>query len=289
MANRKNQPISPTEPDKLLADKATFKEKLQERIEFGKQLFKRAVKSPLELSDFEKEYYRWNDWNSEYLKMSFNNENSTYRQQYDGVNRSWFIVSGPTSFEGQVGEIRGKIQNKIDDLEKLVGKVDLLKTDITVSQARSPKNDLDLSKVFIVHGHDEAIKQSVARMLEKLHIRPIILHEQPNAGQTIIEKIEGYSDVGFAIVILTPDDEGKAVGDTELKKRARQNVVFEVGYFFGKLARSRVVALYSPAVELPSDLHGLAHVAIDPGGAWKYLVAKELNAAGYQVDLNKLH
>jgi predicted nucleotide-binding protein len=100
-------------------------------------------------------------------------------------------------------------------------------------------------EVFIVHGHDEAAKQAVSRFIEKLGFTATILHEQPNAGRTIIEKIEAYSNVGFAIILLTPDDIGGTSDKPDvLNPRARQNVILELGYFFAKLGRQRVCALY---------------------------------------------
>jgi predicted nucleotide-binding protein len=100
-------------------------------------------------------------------------------------------------------------------------------------------------RVFIVHGHASEAKESLARFLERVGLEPIILHEQPNSGRTIIEKFEVYADVGFAVVLLTPDDVGAPKdAPTELKPRARQNVIAELGYFYGKLSRHRVCALY---------------------------------------------
>jgi predicted nucleotide-binding protein len=148
----------------------------------------------------------------------------------------------------------------------------------------------DISRtVFIVHGHDEAVKQSVARFLEKLDLHPIILHEQPNKGRTIIEKFEAHSDVGFAVVLLTPDDlGGVASTPAKLQPRARQNVILELGYFIGKLGRARVCALYTKGVELPSDIHDVVYVPYDEGGAWRIGLARELNAAGITVDMNRI-
>ena len=102
----------------------------------------------------------------------------------------------------------------------------------------------DFTKVFIVHGHDETAQTKAARFVEKLGLKAIILHEQASAGRTIIEKIEHYSDVDFALVLYTPDDVGHVKGKPEnLSLRARQNVIFEHGYLIGKLSRKNVVAL----------------------------------------------
>ncbi|MGO8702623.1 MAG: TIR domain-containing protein [Candidatus Brocadiia bacterium] len=177
----------------------------------------------------------------------------------------------------------------------------VLKAALAIAQRQSagpaeaavvPKQDSDRTAatraLFIVHGHDQALLQQVARFVEKLDIKPVILFEVPGKGQTVIEKLESNSDVPFAIVLLTPDDIGRAAkkGD-ELHPRARQNVVLELGYFLGKLGRPNVAALYDESVELPSDYRGVDYVKIDAEGAWKLKLAKELKAAGLPVDMNK--
>ena len=146
--------------------------------------------------------------------------------------------------------------------------------------------NLNSKKVFIVHGHDEAEKLAAARFIEKLGFDPIVLHEQASEGKTVIEKFEKYSDVSFALILLTPDDEGRKLGAPALSPRARQNVVLELGYFIGKLGRDRVCALHKGNVEIPSDYLGVLFVALDAAGAWKLGVAKEMKAAGLTVDIN---
>jgi predicted nucleotide-binding protein len=142
-------------------------------------------------------------------------------------------------------------------------------------------------EVFIVHGRDDAMKQAVARFIEKLELKPVILHEQADKGRTLIEKFEDHSAVGFAIVLLTPDDEGGLRGSGDLHLRARPNVILELGFFVARLGRHRVCALKAEGVEVPSDLHGLLYVQFDTGGAWKLTLARELKAAGVDVDMNK--
>jgi len=146
------------------------------------------------------------------------------------------------------------------------------------------------NKVFIVHGHDSLAKTEVARTLEKLNLEAIVLHEQPNEGKTIVEKFEGNaSQVGFAVVLLTPDDEGHPKNKPDSKKdRARQNVILELGYFSGALGRSKVCVLYKGDIEIPSDYLGVVYVAMDEAGAWKFSLAKELKQAGLTIDLNDL-
>ena len=141
------------------------------------------------------------------------------------------------------------------------------------------------NSVFIVHGHDGELKQSVARIVEKQGIEAIILSEQANKGRTIIEKFEAYSDVGGAICLFTADDLGKAQKAVSDNFRARQNVVLETGYFMGKLGRDHVVILADEGIEMPSDLSGVVYTNTS---SWQIEVLKELKAMGYTVDFNKL-
>lgn len=142
--------------------------------------------------------------------------------------------------------------------------------------------------VFIVHGHNEELKEKVARTLEKLKLNPIILHEQSDEGQTIIEKFEKNSNVDFAIVLLTYDDYGNTKSNEEKNKRARQNVILELGYFIAKLGRSKVMPLYEKSIELPSDISGVLYTLIDDSENWKFRLVKELKAAGFNVDANDI-
>lgn len=159
------------------------------------------------------------------------------------------------------------------------------KTGVVEATSLPAKTEPAARKVFVVHGHDESVRESVARFLEKLGFEALILHEQANQGRTIIEKVEAHGDVGFAVVLLTPDDEGNANGQPA-RPRARQNVILELGYFLGRLGRSRVMALKQGDLEIPSDFHGVVYEPFASGGAWKGALARELQAAGFDIDWN---
>lgn len=146
-------------------------------------------------------------------------------------------------------------------------------------------NSADMNKIFVVHGHDGELKQSVARIIEKQGIDAVILSEQANQGRTIIEKFEDYSDVSGAICLFTADDFGRDKKDSSDNTRARQNVVLETGYFMGKLGRDHVVILADKGIEMPSDLSGVVYTGTE---SWKIDLLKELKAMGYTVDFNKL-
>lgn len=145
------------------------------------------------------------------------------------------------------------------------------------------------NEIFIVHGHDELAKMELARFIEKIGLKAIILHEQANGGNTIIEKIEEYANtVGFAIILYTACDKGKSKKEDDLKDRARQNVVFEHGYFVGKLGRNRVIALNKENIETPSDIDGVLYIPMDSNEGWKTKILQELGKAGYNIDANNI-
>lgn len=144
----------------------------------------------------------------------------------------------------------------------------------------------DFGRVFIVHGHDEASRETVARFIVSIGLEPVILHEQANRGMTIIEKLIANGNVGYAIVLLTPDDLGRSIAEDDDNPRARQNVILELGYFLGRLGRERVMALLKGSVEIPSDYMGVLYEPYDDGGGWRQKLARELQTAGYEIDWN---
>lgn len=187
--------------------------------------------------------------------------------------------------------------NYVDNLQNMTTQVivpfsrdyiDHVKMKTGVAEATVPpiRSEPAARKVFVVHGHDEGARESIARFLEKLGFEAIVLFEQAGKGQTIIEKVETYSDVGFAVVLLSPDDEGNVRGQSPPQPRARQNVILELGYFLGRLGRSRVLALKRGDLEIPSDFHGVEYQPFSSDGAWKQALGRELQAAGFDVDWN---
>jgi predicted nucleotide-binding protein len=139
--------------------------------------------------------------------------------------------------------------------------------------------------IFLVHGHDEVLKLEVARLLENATTEEItILAEQANRGRTVVEKLEQYSRVKFAVVLLTPDDRVTSNEDRKTRGRARQNVILELGLFLGLLGRDRVCALYKSGVEIPSDYSGVLFIQVDDHGGWKFDLLRELAEAEISVD-----
>jgi predicted nucleotide-binding protein len=273
-------------PPRLTEPKANAAQKIQAQIEKGQQIRNKEIRTKDELDEARAECSKWSKYNTELLQRIF--DNSSMADEY---NRFYgkAISMHPTLPE-LIDDFRRDMDDSINRLEAIHDRLDLIPEPAagpspTIPPPTSTENSTD---VFIVHGHDDAAKETVARFVEKLGIGAIILYEQPNASRTIIEKFEAYANVGFAIILLTPDDicasRDKA---TEGKARARQNVIFELGYFFGRLGRQRVCALHKEGVELPSDIHGVLYVPMDNGGAWRLALAREMKHAGLPIDMNK--
>lgn len=146
---------------------------------------------------------------------------------------------------------------------------------------------IENKKVFIVHGHDENLKNDVALFVERQGLESVILHQQASGGKTIIEKLEERSDVGFAIVLYTPCDVGRVSTARRNNPRARQNVIFEHGFFIGKIGRGKVVALVKGAIEIPNDYSGVVYINHNENGDWKTEIGRELVHAGYNIDFTK--
>jgi predicted nucleotide-binding protein len=243
---------------------------------------------------------KWDKYNVSLLETIFTT--TLFARKYETCTPSIDSINIKPDTESQ-SKIAQWFLEKSNELEAITERLPLFavahkfaspKLEI-VPQSVSAKQEVAKSvgsKVFIVHGHDEAAKEKVTRFLEKLDLEAVILHEQPDKGKTIIEKLETHSsdvDIGYAVVLLTPDDLGAlAIEKNKLSPRARQNVVFELGYFLAKLGRERVHALYQGEIELPSDYQGVIYTPLDPHEAWKAKLAKELKAVGFKIDLNKL-
>lgn len=189
-------------------------------------------------------------------------------------------------FQSRLVDVRQDILACTSGLKQATAVLSIYFEDFEDEAEATEENKLvDFSSVFIVHGHDGELKESIARIIEKQGIKPIILSEQANQGRTVIEKFEDHTDVGGAICLFTTDDIGKAKTANEDSFRARQNVVFEAGYFMGKLGRDHVAILADKGVEIPSDLAGVVYTDTT---SWQVDLLRELKAMGYTVDFNRL-
>ncbi len=194
------------------------------------------------------------DWFSDVLSWADKNGNSGL--QLDAKTAMFF-----SNHPDRVEEYRRKLLSRLKTIRREMSFMD------------------DKAKVFIVHGHDTALKETVARFLEKAGLEAVILSEQAGRSNTIIEKLERKTaDVKFGIVLYTADDK-QADGSF----RARQNVVFEHGLLIGYLGRENTCAILEDGVEGLSDISGIEYLHKDN---WMGKLLKELQASGLDVDVN---
>ena len=272
----------PEEPEiKPSIDSKTGISLLRRQIEKVKELLSQ------DLNDWSS-HTAWNNTTRDYLVKIFGSKSPNINAVIH-ASSSVSIHMGMSDYESKKYR-KSLIENQIMMLESCI---EQLETEIELSKSTTGRIEAQEettigNDIFIVHGRNHGIKETVARFIHKLELNPIILHEQPNLGRTLIEKFTDYSNVGFAIVILTGDDLGKAIDESDLQNRARQNVIFELGYFIGKLGRAKVCALYEEGVELPSDYEGIVYIPLDSAEKWRFELVKELKASGYGIDANKI-
>ena len=287
---------------KLRVSREEAHQQIEAQIEKGQQLHAQQINSDDELTEARRESRKWSDYNKTLLLKLFDNT-SIAEDDYTDFNEPRPILlasSGSTPLSDELGDDLRWYQNamnrSINSLESIHERLELYEPSDALQRTSDNAGISDTSQstfgneVFIVHGHDDEAKVTVARFVENLGIEATILHEQANRGQTIPEKFEEHAgDAGFAIILLTPDDVGASQDEANnLKPRARQNVVLELGYFWGRLGRERVCVLYKEGVELPSDIHGILYVPMDSSNGWQLQLAKEMKQAGLPVDLNRL-
>lgn len=277
MVRKRSQPEPAGQPE---IDPARGIKLLEGQIEKAQTLLKTRPLNPDDCS-------QWELVTKNYLEKAFG-KNSPNVNSVTDVGKFGFFSMDESEYE--------RDQRRAEDLQtqvsRLQGLVELLQTDLELQSSGridTPVASPQGHRIFLVHGHDDAALHEVARFLEQLQQEVVVLREQPSQGRTIIEKFEDYGDVAFAVVLLTADDRGgsiKASVDAQ-KPRARQNVILELGYFLGRLGRSRVCALYRDGVEVPSDYSGVLYVMLDANGGWRLQLAKELKASSLPVDMNR--
>lgn len=220
------------------------------------------------------EYRAYSIWSLETLPLSTLGREHPLPVVQEAYQKG--ITDAITKLKG----LRETLEEKLQDLEP---------QPVSAGELTNRSIPLGNRQVFIVHGHDELAKETVARFISQIELEPLILHEQPNRGRTIIEKLEAHIAVAFAVILLTPDDVGyPANSPNDPKARARQNVILELGLFLGVLGRQRVCALCKGDVDVPSDYHGVLYITMDDAGSWKLQLAREIKHAGIEVDMNKV-
>ena len=232
--------------------------------------------------EFLRQYKNWAIMCREIFMRSFEHPYNTDLVGFDRSGISYIISD-------LVEEYKSALRDQIAYLKGFIERLRLIPCKFEQQETTHSDITIESNKVFIVHGHDNNTRNEVELLVKQLGFEPVVLFKQPNMGDTIIEKLlrEGR-EVVFAIVLYTKCDEGKAVEETVLKPRARQNVVFEHGLMCGILGRKNVIALVEEEVEVPGDLSGVVYITLDVAKRWQFDVAREMKACGLNVDLNKL-
>ncbi len=277
----------PDEPARteLTMPRSSAEAELSARIDLAEPLRNQLVKEAFE---------SWDAFNVELLAQMFTTRQIANEYHYSGPAPVIRVVRDEGAWLGRSSrrvnpELAVKFDARVASLKSIRERLVVFPAPSEEASAAVSSTPIPAARAaFIVHGHDGEAREAMARLLGTLGIDAIILNEKPNEGRTLLEKIEKHSaDVPYAIVLITGDDVGGKPGE-EPKPRARQNVILELGYFWGRLGRGHVCALYEPGVELPSDLGGLARVEFDKVGAWKYQVARELRVVWPDVDVNRI-
>jgi predicted nucleotide-binding protein len=255
---------------------------LEERIQAADSIIAGPIASHDDLSNAQERERNLRAHNGDLLSRMFTTDQ--YVNEYDGARTPVHQVGDHydhPSVNALASRLTASVNKQKSRLKSIIERLELI--------ALAATSYWDHSKIFVVHGHDEGAREGVARFIEKIGLTAIILREQPNRGRTLIEKFVDHArEVGFAVVLLTPDDLGGAAADEAQKSRARQNVVFELGYFVGSLGRGRACLLRKGDVEIPSDLYGVVYTTMDSGNGWKIELARELKDAGFEFDADKV-
>ncbi|MGZ5126762.1 MAG: TIR domain-containing protein [Burkholderiales bacterium] len=269
------------------------KARLQERIEKGLELKQRRVDTREAYENLSNDFSKWDAFNNELLKRLFTTDELAKEYSFWGVMA---IAMGERSLGEKIAEIYKDVDNKIHRIDSIIDRLELIPLSVDVHNtgltppqpsASQPRT----KKVFVVHGRDEVAKTNLEVFLHEIGLDPVVLHRQADEGMTIIEKFEKYSDVGYAFILLTPDEvaylaseDSKPDSERTKEFRARPNVIFEFGYFVGKLGRSRVCCLYTGNVSLPSDVSGMIYKRYEKSiEEVAYSVIKDLKASGYAI------
>lgn len=275
MAKRILTQVTDTIPTELLYFKAEFNKVLLERIVLGDELFNRHIQSKTDLNKNKDDFYKWDNFNSEYLRKAFNKDLNEFKKSYDESITSFFssfdIRNSPFQ---DVKNFKDKVNNKISRLKKIRDKIDHMKTSVLKNSVfKKPEHETLNSKIFIVPGQDYETLTKTISFIESLGFEAVILHDTVEK-KIIIDKIEQHLDVNFAIILYSPNVED-------------QNIYLNHGYLIGKLGRNNVCVLVKENVEILNDISGIVYVSIDETDLWCYAIARELKKVRYNLDMKK--
>lgn len=276
--------------ERLAVSREEARHKITSRIE-QMIVFLESLDQSNSLANFIKtlyEYEKWNEYNEYLLKTIFVGEHMLSR--YLGKRQHYQYLQDQTDEMNNI-HLLGLIDEKQKVLESINNILDLCMESaepIELEKEKKPIPSKENKKIFVVHGHDIGLKDSVARFLKQLKLEPIFIIEGVSEGKTKIENLEIHpSKADYVLVLLSTDDVGALKGhEKNQRPRPAQDVILELGYFYGSMGKNRVCALYKDDLELPSNVSGILWVRMDDAGVWMMKLAREMKAAGLDIDLN---
>lgn len=296
MATRRPSSVAPGPKPRpeLKVSQDDARTRLVERIAKGRDLKTRSIESAEDFETLNGDYKKWDSFNVELLSRMFTTDEFSEEYSHWGVMMARFHEP---SIREKLQELNENVDKKCLRLDSIVERLELIPVSGTVASVSAshpiePATPSAFSnQAFIVHGRDELAKTSLEAFLHEIGLEPIVLHRKADQGDTVIEKIERYGNVGYAFILLTPDEvaylaheDSLPDADRRKERRSRPNVMFEFGYFVGKIGRRRVCCVLTGNVKVPSDLKGLIYKPyVNNLDEVKYSITVDLKAAGYKL------
>lgn len=327
MAKRKspfrgNQPVT-----NLIIPRTEAESKIYDCVTSGNKLLELSIYDEKDLEAAKAQRKKWNDYNEELLRRLFNSEviledynrfsmpdlstmKASWAEKissfYEGISnkiealesiirRLEFIPEKSTPSKIQenkklrISDAVSVVHGKVDETKKsTIEKPEIIPKKVVISKTQE-KHEPESDTVIAIHGHDDESKASVAGFIKKLGFKAVILHENTNAGQTIIDKFERIAATSdYAVVILTLDDIGALKENPDKTNlRARQNVILGLGYLYGALGRAKVSVLVKEGAEILSNDLGVSCTLMDPKGTWRLSLARYMKSAGLSFDIRE--
>lgn len=278
---------TPTDQPVLRIPRAEAEIQLDEQIAAGQELISSSPQWPTqqEVDTLERRARQWTESNLSWLGKTLGSETAAEYSSAHTHHHGWNTSRDPVR---KLISLRNTIESEISKLRSIRDRLDMWVAEPgIVPSSHAGHLPLD-APIFIVHGRDTLRAESVAHIVSTATgRRTIILRDEPNMGRTLMEKFEQHAvDVSYAIIVLTADDKGGLADEIETRPRGRQNVIFEMGYFYGLIGRARVSVLLQSGIEKPSDMDGIIYITYDDNGAWKTELFRELRSAG--IDIRRL-
>jgi len=284
---RKPQQPASTGRSVLRIPKAEAETQLDEQIAVGKELMSSPPTWPTlaDVDALERQARQWTESNRTWLDKTLGGEAAA---EYRAASTHRYGYSATRDPVRKLIPLRNAVESEISKLKSIRGRLDMWEPEPDIEYSSHTGRASSDAPIFIVHGRNTLRAESVAHTVSTVTgRRTIILRDQPHMGRTLMEKFEQHAAaVSYAIIVLTADDKGSLADEIETRPRGRQNVIFEMGYFYGLIGREHVSVLIQPGIEKPSDMDGIVYITYDDNGAWKTELFRELQNAGINIRLS---